>query len=238
MEEKELKTSLGQRIGIILIAVIMVGSIIASYVAIVASGGNNNSTDDTKITDEKLLEYETAYADKVTEFQGVTSGDYSKYSQYISRIKTYDEESANNGGIVKKDLMAGTGRELTSGDTDYLDYYTGWCADGTIFDSSLDNTANPSGFSGALPASSGLITGWTTGVIGMKLGGIREITIPGEDAYGDTQEICGGYYKPLKFLIMAVEKTDALSKLAEEVREAHIRLQYAYYGLDYDKLGM
>ena len=106
MEEKELKTSLGQRIGIILIAVIMVGSIIASYVAIVANGGNNTgNTDATKITDEKLLEYETAYADKVTEFQGVTSGDYSKYSQYISRVKAYDEESANNGGIVKKDLL-------------------------------------------------------------------------------------------------------------------------------------
>ena len=38
MDEKELKTSTKQRVFIILIAVLMVGSIIASYAAIVISG--------------------------------------------------------------------------------------------------------------------------------------------------------------------------------------------------------
>ncbi len=234
MEEKELKTSVKQRIGIIAVAVIMIGSIIASYVAIVANG--SNSADDGSISDEKLLAYETAYADKITEFQAATSQDYSKYSQYISRIVAYDEDAANNNGIKTKDLVTGSGRELKSGDTDYLAYYTGWCSDGSIFDSTLDNTTNPNGFASALTASSGLISGWTAGVIGMKLGGVREITLPGDKAYADEREICGGYFKPLKFLIMAVANEEPVSTLASELREAYVRLQYAYYGLDYDKI--
>ena len=40
MEEKDLKTSPKQRIVIIVIAVLMLGSIIASYAAIVINGGN------------------------------------------------------------------------------------------------------------------------------------------------------------------------------------------------------
>ena len=43
MEEKELKTSPKQRIFITLIAVIMLGSMIASYAAIVLNGGGSSS---------------------------------------------------------------------------------------------------------------------------------------------------------------------------------------------------
>ena len=57
MEEKELKTSVKQRIGILLIAVIMVGSIIASYVAIVANGsGSSSSVSGAEISDENFTE--------------------------------------------------------------------------------------------------------------------------------------------------------------------------------------
>ncbi|MBQ2659380.1 FKBP-type peptidyl-prolyl cis-trans isomerase [Candidatus Saccharibacteria bacterium] len=236
MEEMELRTSLKQRIGITLIAVIMVGSIIASYVAIVASGGGASSASDTEITDEKLAAYETAYEEKKAEFQAVTTSEYNKYSQYLDKVAEYNEDEANAGEVRSSDLVVGDGRELTEGDTDYLAFYTGWCADGTVFDSTLDDTSEPTGFVSALPASTGLISGWTTGVIGMKLGGIREITIPGEYAYQDQMEICGGHFKPLKFLVMAVEKGDALSTLASETSLAYTKLQYAYYGIDYEKL--
>ena len=71
----------------------------------------------------------------------------------------------------------------------------------------------------------------------MKIGGIREITIPGELAYGDSMEICGGKNKPLKFMVMAKAKEGSLKTLAEELDEANMRLQYAYYGIDYDAMG-
>lgn len=231
MDQSELKTSTKQRIAILLIAVIMVGSIIASYAAIVASG---NSSASTQITEEKLGEYIAAYQNKLSEFKETTAGDFAKFSKYTSQITSYDEETANGGGVVSKDLSVGDGRILLEGDTDYLAYYAGWCADGTIFDSSLDDTENPTAFSKVLNASAGMITGWNTGVTGMQLGGVRVITVPGEQAYGENMEICGGYNKPLKFLILAVENADPLKTEAYELDQAYLRYQYGLYGIDYD----
>ena len=68
----------------------------------------------------------------------------------------------------------------------------------------------------------------------MKLGGIREITVPGELAYGDQMEICGGYNKPLKFLVLAVANEDPLKTASEEMEQAFMKLRYAQNGIDYD----
>lgn len=235
MEEKELKTSTGQRIAIGLIGFLMLGSVIAGYVAIVANGSKASSTGDTigEITDEKKAQYEADYAEKLATFQSVTASDYAKFIAYKSEVREYDETVANEGEVKIKELATGEGRELTEGDTDYLAYYVGYCADGSIFDSSLDDKTNPTAFSKAIDASLGMISGWNTGVTGMKLGGVRRITIPGTLAYGDNMEICGGYNKPLRFLVMAVAKEDPLKTAAAEVDTAYLRVQYANYGLDY-----
>ena len=74
------------------------------------------------------------------------------------------------------------------------------------------------------------------GVVGMKLGGIREITIPGELAYKDATEICGGTYKPLKFVVMAVANEDPLKTLNTELALDNLKVQYANYGIDYEEL--
>ena len=235
MEEKELKTSPKQRFFIILIAVIMLGSIIAGYAAIVMNGGKSSANNSTStISEEKIMAYEEAYNDKLSELVDLTEGDFNKFVQYKSRVIAYNENSANSGGVDTVDLLVGDGRTLEDGDTDYLAYYIGWCADETIFDSSLDSTTSPTAFKSVLDASLGMIEGWNIGVVGMRLGGIREITIPGELAYKDQREICGGYNKPLKFLVMAVANEDPLKTLAEELNLASMKVQYAYYGIDYD----
>ena len=113
----------------------------------------------------------------------------------------------------------------------------GWCADETVFDSSFDDNDNPTSFAKILDPSLGMIEGWTAGVEGMKIGGIREITVPSELAYGDSMEICGGKNKPLKFLIMAVAKAEPIKSMAEELDKAFMRYQYAQYGIDYDSVG-
>ena len=84
--------------------------------------------------------------------------------------------------------------------------------------------------------SQGLIEGWNNGVVGMRINGVREITIPGELAYGDSTEICGGYNKPLKFIVMTKANEGELKTLAEELDAAMMRLQYAQYGIDYDNM--
>ncbi|MBR0488262.1 FKBP-type peptidyl-prolyl cis-trans isomerase [Candidatus Saccharibacteria bacterium] len=235
MEEKELKTKTWQRVAIALIGIIMVGSMLAGYVAIVASGSGTSKTGDTvsEITDAKKAEYQKDYDEKLAKFQEATKAEYAKYIANKSRIKTYDESAANEGEVKTRDLVEGDGKTLEKDDTDYLAFYAGWCADGTIFDSSLNDKENSTAFSKAIDASLGMIEGWNTGVVGMKLGGVREITIPGEYAYGERMEICGGYNKPLKFLVMAVAKEEPLKTLAAELDAAYLRVQYANYGIDY-----
>lgn len=237
MDEKELKTSPKQRFFIILIAVIMLGSIIASYAAIVINGGKSTSTSSmtSEVDQELIAEYESAYNAKQAEFSEATKDSFEKFIKYKSEIKAYNETAANENGVQARDLKVGSGKTLTSDDNDYLAYYVGWCADESVFDSSFDNNDNPTAFSKALDASLGMIEGWNLGVEGMKLGGVREITVPGELAYGDSMEICGGYSKPLKFIVMAVANEDPLKGLAEELDTAYMRLQYAYYGIDYDE---
>ena len=87
MDEKELKTSPKQRFFIILIAVIMVGSIIASYAAIVMAGNSSSASTDTgEISEEKIAEYEAAYKDKQAEFSEATKGDFEKFIAYKSEV--------------------------------------------------------------------------------------------------------------------------------------------------------
>mgnify|MGYP001828427526 CR=1 FL=1 len=78
-----------------------------------------------------------------------------------------------------EELAAGSGDEATAGKTVRV-HYTGWLTDGTKFDSSLDR-GQP--FSFTLGAGQ-VIQGWDRGVAGMKVGGKRKLTIPGELAYG------------------------------------------------------
>ena len=244
MEEKELKTSTRQRIIIGLIAFIMVGSIIASYAVIVMNGSqsssDSDSNDDTEseVSEEQTEEYKAAYEKKLAEFTEATKSDYAEFSKYRSEVKAYNETSANESGVQKKDLKEGSGDTVDNeSGSNYLAYYIGWCADETIFDSSLDDRDKPTSFVKALDPSLGMIEGWTKGVEGMKIGGVREITVPGELAYGDSMELCGGTNKPLKFIVMAVPKKDPLKTLAEELDTAYMRYQYAaMYGVDYDKI--
>jgi FKBP-type peptidyl-prolyl cis-trans isomerase len=57
-------------------------------------------------------------------------------------------------------------------------HYIGWLTNGSSFDSSMK---------GGRPAQFGLnevIRGWTEGLPGMKVGGIRRLYIPAQFAYG------------------------------------------------------
>jgi FKBP-type peptidyl-prolyl cis-trans isomerase len=82
-------------------------------------------------------------------------------------------------GLVKDDIKVGTGLEAKAGDQVSV-HYTGTLTDGTKFDSSLDRN-EPFQFS--LGAGQ-VIKGWDQGVVGMRKGGKRKLTIPSELGYG------------------------------------------------------
>ncbi|PIR07165.1 MAG: peptidylprolyl isomerase [Candidatus Komeilibacteria bacterium CG11_big_fil_rev_8_21_14_0_20_36_20] len=77
-------------------------------------------------------------------------------------------------------LTAGTGNQtVKSGDSITVDY-TGTLEDGTKFDSSID-TGKPFTFT---IGQGTVIQGWDQGLIGMKIGEERKLTIPSDMAYG------------------------------------------------------
>jgi peptidylprolyl isomerase len=76
------------------------------------------------------------------------------------------------------DVVVGTGAAASSSDTITVDYTGAVAATGTIFQSSLD-----SGSPATFPLSQ-VIPGWTEGIPGMKVGGVRRLLIPAALAYG------------------------------------------------------
>ncbi|MFT3788942.1 MAG: FKBP-type peptidyl-prolyl cis-trans isomerase [Tepidisphaeraceae bacterium] len=82
-----------------------------------------------------------------------------------------------NLGRADLDYAAKTGDTVTV-------LYTGKLVDGTVFDSSFANPDMPRAIVVTLGAGR-VIKGWEQGLIGMKLGESRKLTIPPDLAYGD-----------------------------------------------------
>ena len=80
--------------------------------------------------------------------------------------------------LQAQDTTPGTGDQVKSGATVTVDYTGAVAATGKIFQSSLD-----SGRPVTFPLSQ-VISGWTQGVPGMKVGGTRRLLIPAAMAYG------------------------------------------------------
>ncbi len=78
-----------------------------------------------------------------------------------------------------EELKAGEGQEAKAGDKVTV-HYVGTLTDGSKFDSSRDRGK---GFTFELGKGQ-VIKGWDRGVAGMKIGGMRKLTIPSDLAYG------------------------------------------------------
>jgi len=104
-----------------------------------------------------------------------------------------------DGGLKYRDIEIGTGDQAKAGDV-VATHYNGTFEDGTKFDSSYDR-GQP--FSFTLGAGQ-VIKGWDMGVLGMKIGEKRRLTIPPELAYGATGTP-GGPIPPNATLTFEVE---------------------------------
>jgi FKBP-type peptidyl-prolyl cis-trans isomerase len=108
--------------------------------------------------------------------------------------------TTDTNGLKIEDTKIGTGREVKSGDTVVINYL-GTLTDGTKFDSSYDR-GQP--FETQIGIGQ-VIKGWDLGVVGMKVGGKRKLTIPPELGYG-SQDM--GSIPPNSTLIFEVELID------------------------------
>ncbi|MGL4473529.1 MAG: FKBP-type peptidyl-prolyl cis-trans isomerase [Shewanella sp.] len=84
--------------------------------------------------------------------------------------------------LVVNDLVVGDGKEVVKGALITL-HYTGTLDDGTVFDSS-----HKRGQAFQCVIGTGrVIKGWDQGMMGMKVGGKRQLNVPAHLAYGERQ---------------------------------------------------
>lgn len=193
-----MSTSRSQRIGIWIIAVVLaIGTIGSFFVVILA---NDNQTKDQASMQKQYAEYQAKVQAQTDE---LSKKYYGTLSEFASRVASYNADEVTS--LTTVDLKEGDG-ETIGDNTTYSAYYIGWNPEGKIFDQSIDGTK----LKAPLPGS-GLIKGWTEGVKGMKLGGVRELTIPADMAYGDTGS--GDLippHTPIKFIVLAIPTPETI----------------------------
>ena len=104
--------------------------------------------------------------------------------------------------LVIEDIVLGDGPEAKAGDSISAHYVGVSHATGEEFDASW-NRGSPLEFRLGVGQ---VIKGWDLGIVGMKVGGRRKLTIPPDLAYGDRG--AGGAIKPGATLIFVVDLVD------------------------------
>ena len=124
--------------------------------------------------------------------------DRNQKSDSETKMSGIGSEKGGVDVLQTEDILEGQGEEVKSGDTISV-HYTGTLLDGRKFDSSLDRNEP---FSFTLGAGE-VIAGWDQGIVGMRVGGKRKLTIPPNLAYGETGS--GSQIPPNSTLVFEVE---------------------------------
>jgi FKBP-type peptidyl-prolyl cis-trans isomerase len=196
-----------QRIGIWTIAVFMLVGTVGSFIAIVLA--NDNQQTDQQRANAAYAEYQKEgeiYQAKVNAQASELSKLYFEtFNQFASRPTAFDAASVTE--LKTNDLVVGTGDDITE-KSSFTAYYLGWSPTGEVFDGSIEGSTLKSPFS-VTPGS--VIEGWTKGAAGMKVGGVRELTIPSAQAYGETGsgELIPAN-TPLKFIVMIIPTPEVI----------------------------
>ena len=223
-------TSTAQRVGIWVIAVAMIVGTLAGFIAMILSSENSTGSQ------QAVAKYQADYAEYQKKIDVQTkelSGKYfSEFNVYATAPAAFDAATVTE--LSSKDLKVGDG-EAIGDKSGYGIYYIGWNPQGKKFDSSFsDDGASlkqpllrrtdgawvfPGGQSG------GVIEGWTEGLKkDMKVGGVRELTIPSKLAYGEKgqgEDIPAN--TPLKFIMMVIPKFDEIKapEVTQEMMQAY-----------------
>lgn len=197
-----------QRYSIWVILILTVVSTVALYISSFLQTESNSEAQ--KKQSQVLKKYQD-YRKKVEEqAKELSAKYYDSFKEYEKAPVAFNAASIKE--LTKKDLKEGNGEEFTDSITKFQAYYIGWKPDGTVFDGSFENGRLKSPVVFRKEGKKwGLIEGWSEGLKGMKVGGIRELSIPADKAYGaqgsvnqeDSSKTIGPN-TPLKFIVMLI----------------------------------
>ena len=187
-------TSNSQRIGIWVIAAVLLVGTLGSFVAMMLAPANQQI--DAAEQEKQLAAYQ--------EQQKLAAEDRAKSAEPLSGHAASSFDAAAVTDLQKEVLVAGTGEELKATDTIKVSYF-GWLPDGRIFDSSkVKGVDTPI----ELPLT-GVIAGWTEGLKGEKVGSTVKLTIPADKAYGSQSSGIIPANSPLTFIVIINSITKA-----------------------------
>jgi len=158
-------TKKSQRIFIWVIAVVMAVGTLGAYFAVILA--NNNNETDTAAQQQAIDQYTAQMKENNLPLDGYAAEKFT--ASDVTVFKT-------------EDIITGDGAEATKDSSVTLTYF-GWSPDGGIFDSTNKKDGSGKAFT-FKPADGGAIEGWVQGIPGMKVGGVRKLTIPADLAYG------------------------------------------------------
>lgn len=113
--------------------------------------------------------------------------------------------------LVKEDVKVGTGAVAAAGDLALVSY-RGTFKDGKVFDTNIKADGAPFTF---VIGAGNVIKGWDLGVEGMKVGGVRKLSIPYSLAYGEGGQ--GETIPPKSDLFFEITLHDLVKKGEENV---------------------
>lgn len=206
-------TSSKQRVAIVAIMIMMVVGTLGSFLVIILQ--NENQQTDAKKQQDAYAQYQKdseAYQAEITELGKKYYPTLTKYSDQVAKFTADDVKS-----LSKKDLVTGSGKTIDES-TQFSAYYIGWTPDGKIFDQSIEDKTLKAPFAINGLGTSSVIEGWKEGIKGMKIGGVRVLTIPSDKAYGEQgsgENIPAN--TPLKFIVLAIEETPQQPEIPQEL---------------------
>lgn len=179
-------TSKGQRAGIWIIAIVMtVGTLGAFFLPILT---NNDAAKQAEAQQKALADFQKQ--------QEAAAKERAASSKALEGYAAEAFDAAGVTELTSEVLTAGDGAEVKEDSTIEANYF-GWTADGKIFDSTNQNgTVSPASFS-----LQEVISGWTKGLAGKKVGDVVKLMIPTDMAYGQSAAANGQPAGPLAFIV-------------------------------------
>lgn len=177
-------TPRSQRIGIWIIAIVMIVGTLGSFLVMGLSQSNQ------RIDQENQQKQQQEYMKTLAKMNADNSEPFGDYT-----TNTFDPKSVTE--LKVEVLKEGTGEVVKATDSINSSYF-GWLSDGKVFDSSKKKSANDTPLTFSL---SNVITGWTEGLTGLKVGSVVRLIIPSDKAYGDREQGNIPPNSPMEFIV-------------------------------------